>query len=233
MISRALKLQERIQAFCRDEKYMTDLSKDTLTNDEWEDLKQTAAGLEPFHIATKRLEGRGGKGHHGSVWEVLPTFEWLLKQLEDAIPKTTSKSKMKWTHHQVSSQNAWEKLTKYYHKTDDCHQIYAAALLFHPHCRIGYFDRIWTGLATQVKQRMLAAVRDTWKRDYESIEHESPDVQPFKRQRRSETPDAIERFIQDAITQHQSITANSDEFERYIHGTPVDGVKNLIEWWAA
>jgi hypothetical protein len=40
----------------------------------------------------------------------------------------------------VAHQNAWAKLNKYYNKTDNSHDIYAAATLLHPARRKAYFD---------------------------------------------------------------------------------------------
>jgi hypothetical protein len=76
---------------------------------------------------------------------------------------------------------------------------------------------------------LYASVREAWKHDYES---NKPIEQPFKRQRRrSKSPDDIDIFLRNAIAADDPDASDSDEFDRYIHGVPIN-VDNLIQWWA-
>jgi hypothetical protein len=233
MIERSLIVEERIRAFCRDERYHDSLKDDELSETEWADLRRIKAGLEPFRLATKRLEGNGKKGHHGSVWEVLPAFEHILDCLEQGMPVT---KKQKASVHHVSCQNAWEKLRKYYNKTDDCHEVYAAAVLFQPRLRATYFDATWNdGNTTEIKQQMLNNVHGAWKRDYrDSMQDQTVEHVP-KRQKRQHSPDAIELSMERAVANRQPIRDDYDDFERYIYASPTpkqDVGDNVIAWWA-
>jgi hypothetical protein len=84
-IKRGLKIKNRIRYFC--DKYSTDLGPDVLSDTEWEYLAEIAEGLKPFHQATLRVEGNAQLGHHGSVWEVLPTLEGLLHAMEQGLQR--------------------------------------------------------------------------------------------------------------------------------------------------
>jgi hypothetical protein len=139
-LHRGLKLRSRLTLFCIE--YKEELGKDFLSEDDWKHLTEIAAGLQPFHEATLRVEGKAGKGHHGSVWEVLPTLEALLSVMEEGKQDLDRQRKGK-SPLAVAYQNAWEKLRKYYSLTDGSHNIYAAATLFNPTRRKTYFDEQW------------------------------------------------------------------------------------------
>jgi hypothetical protein len=77
------------------------------------------------------------------VWEVLPLLECLLGLMEDgrANLEATGQGTSPLV---VAYQNTWEKLDKYYNKTDSSHEIYAATTLLYPgHCK-AYFNDQWT-----------------------------------------------------------------------------------------
>lgn len=145
MIRRALRVEERLRQFCRDERYRNDLQNDTLSDDDWEHLTQVAKALRPFYDATQRMQGAGREGHHGSIWEAIPALEGLLAAMESGLPPSSTRRHQKPTPLEVAHQNAWEKLRKYYKKTDICPEIYGAALLLHPCHRRTYFDLSWKG----------------------------------------------------------------------------------------
>ena len=70
-IRRGLQLKNRIRFFCLE--YSDGIGEDILTDEDWYHLGEICEGLKPFHEATLRVEGNAGRGHHGAVWEVLPT----------------------------------------------------------------------------------------------------------------------------------------------------------------
>jgi hypothetical protein len=49
-----------------------------LSGKDWATITEYIRLLKPFAKATQLLEGRGQHGRHGTIWEVLVTFEWLL-----------------------------------------------------------------------------------------------------------------------------------------------------------
>jgi hypothetical protein len=79
-------------------------------------------------------EGRAKSGFYGAVWEVLLALEGLLGLIEAKRHNLDSHGRGK-TPLAVAYQNAWEKLSKYYNKTDNSYSIYAAATLLYPNYR--------------------------------------------------------------------------------------------------
>jgi hypothetical protein len=221
-IRRGLKLKNRIRFFCIE--YSDRISEDQLTDDDWNHLSEIFEGLKPFYEATLRVESNAGKGHHGAIWEVLPTLEALLSEMEDGRRRLEQAGRGQ-TPLAVAYQNAWEKLNKYYNITDDSHSIYAAATLFNPARRQDYFDQQWTTLEMKSwKQRMLYTVKKIWEDNYKGKEPIRQSMPP-KRQ-----PDFLDRFF----SKHRD-KAGSDAFDSYIQGTPVvfinDDEEDLLNWW--
>jgi hypothetical protein len=223
MIQRALHLKQRLWLFSHDSRFKDDLKNDNINEAEWTQLALIQDGLEPFVIATTRLQGRAQHGHHGSVWEVLLIMEYVMQQLEKEILRTKPRGRP--TPIQVASQNAWEKLRKYYNETDNSWQIYAAGTLFNPVIRREWFDRNWTSPETSVvKDRMLASLQQTWATEYA---HQLPPA-PIKHQ----TLDPIDDFIFSGIQRSTGAgMTTEDEFEAYTNGRGSEGVQNLIQWW--
>ena len=58
------------------------ITEEGLTSRDWEAINDYVSLLKPFKEATSWLEGRGGAGSCGAIWEVLPTFDYLIQQLE-------------------------------------------------------------------------------------------------------------------------------------------------------
>jgi len=96
--------------------------------------------LEPFYTLTLLFKGRADAGYHGVIWEALPTLEILLNHLE-GLMCTVPADKIVL---RLYIQQAWEKLKKYYNRTDENYQIYAAATLLNPCLRKQYFYDYWT-----------------------------------------------------------------------------------------
>jgi hypothetical protein len=230
-IKRAIDIQRRIDVFCyahRDE-----LAEDILSEDDWTYLKHVVVGLQPFHYTTLRLEGRATHGHHGAIWEALPVLAYLMGQVEkgrelwaqQATTEITGRGSNRVervVHHpmEIAYQNAWEKLTKYYKKTDDAHAIYAAAVLLHPSHRKRWFDDHWVGVEQQYIDPMIANVKKIWYDNYEGFE--VPETQVVQH------IDPIDEFL-NAMNRDLD---NQDPFDHFIYGRTLafaetDGV---IDW---
>jgi hypothetical protein len=54
-----------------------------LAANDWATITEYQNCLKPLEIATKRLEGRGKVGGFGAIYEVLPVFEYILRNLEE------------------------------------------------------------------------------------------------------------------------------------------------------
>lgn len=216
------------------EKYRGDLAADALSDTEWLHLQEVADALRPFHDATQRLQGTGRHGTHGSIWEALPTLEFLLKHLESGVKPEGLKRRP--TPLEIAHQNAWDKIRKYYEKTDDCHEIYAAGLLFHPCHRRAYFDNAWTEEEERrLKEQMLKNVKDVWSTDYCNAFalSTSPRESPAKRQKRERSPDAIEKHLLGIYEESHSEAVIGDDFDAYLAGSRLNPreITNVIGWW--
>jgi hypothetical protein len=54
-----------------------------LAANDWATITEYQNCLKPLEIATKRLEGRGKVSSFGAIYEVLPVFEYILRNLEE------------------------------------------------------------------------------------------------------------------------------------------------------
>lgn len=217
-LKRGLAIKPYIQLFCL--QFQAVLSDDALSETDWEELGEIVIALEPFHTATLHVEGRAGRGHHGAVWETLPILEVLLGLME-AGREAAGSSPLA-----VAHQNAWDKLNKYYNKTDTSHEIYGAATLLHPARRKAYFDEQWTSKEGKaMKNKMIASLKKTWEQEYQG--------QAPRATTPLEQPKARKGFLDDHFKKVQSAT--SDPFSAFINAAPTEfadeSAENLITWW--
>jgi hypothetical protein len=165
-LQRALLLKRRIQLFCLNRQ--SELDKDILQEADWKSFDKITLGLRPFHQATLRAEGSAQNGHHGAIREALPNLETLLGTLEkqqEELHKIQGKKAPQPI--QVAYQIAWEKLRKYYNKTDDAHGIYAAAVRLHPKYPKHYFERKWaTKELKEWKEPLYQSIKEYWEAEY-------------------------------------------------------------------
>ena len=123
----------------------------------------------------------------------------------------------------IAHQNAWDKLTKYYNKTDECHLIYAAATLFNPKQRKAFFDKHWkTKESEQWKEEMISRIRQEWESSYQGKVTADSDTQPLHQR------DELDEFLDPRET------VDGDEFTRYTESTPTELAStdyNLLQWW--
>ena len=150
-------------------------------------------------------EGRAKTGFYGAVWEVLPTLEGLLGIMEAGRYDLDSQNRGK-TPLAIAYQNAWEKLSKYYNKTDASHSIYAAATLLHPSYRKQYYDDTWTGDSIDWKDQRLAKVKAVWEQQYKA---QAPNQE---QQQNAKPPSFIQKYVQKRV----QIQASEDLFTRFI-----------------
>jgi hypothetical protein len=266
-LQRALQLKTRLRAFCLEDGYAEELSKDLLTDEDWQQLAEIADGLKVFWQATKRVEGNAQRGSHGSIWEVLPLIEALQGVLEEGLrrynpdrlqellsvhtpstrqPATQRRrgnarsqnstpaedsSSTAIPHLAIAYQNAWEKLRKYYNLTDVSHEIYAAAVLFHPSLRQRYFDIHWvTESLAEWKTIMISNVKKHYEKEY-PVEQQVLEERPKKKVRE---PDFLDIFLRQGVTT-TSQPSDRDVFDTYITGEPTifneDDKDAVFPWW--
>jgi len=101
-------------------------------------------------LCTKDLEGNAKlkegarKASHGTLWELLPVFEHILKHFEDLQLQATRGDFNRHQGIQSSITLAWNKTTQYYKKTD-ASIAWLAAVVLHPRFKWRYFEVNWKG----------------------------------------------------------------------------------------
>jgi hypothetical protein len=218
-IGRALDLQERLFLFSI--RFKDELGEDLLSEDDWSHLKLLFDALYPFNDATQILQSHAGSGHHGSIWEFIPTIEALMKEMEQGIGDQKAQGQAT-SPIAIAYQNAWEKLQKYYKLTDNAHTLYAAATIFSPATRQSYFDQHWTTTAmTRWKEKVMKKVRLEWEINYRNT---MPDIQEAVVRR----PNLLEKHL-------GRVPVEGDQFQQYAIGMPTAFVSetdvDLLLWW--
>jgi len=179
MIKRAIKLKEAIHNY-QDDVEIDMPSEDYLTPNDWLELRELHALLEPLYEASIRVQNKGTK--EGALHDVLTSMDYCLTQLEDAKKKLTKTSTITW---RTSVNLGWQKLDQYYHMTDD-NPAYTIAIVLHPCMKFKWFEKHWDhkgGSFKKAKDMIIAAyekqkvkyshlvpVRTTPKRDLKGID---------------------------------------------------------------
>ena len=194
MIQRALLLKDPLDLFVKRAREKpgqeSPLPKDDeLSANDWNILARTRDILKPFFDLTLRLQSRARHATHGSIWEALPTLDFLLNELEvkskvygaqltgsssAAQPRESAKRSAKKAgqqplesdiaHISTSIDSCWAKLRKYYSLMDES-PVYAAAVVLNPDHKWDYFKTSWEEHAdwiTKAEQN----VEDLWNTMY-------------------------------------------------------------------
>jgi hypothetical protein len=116
-----------------------------LTAGDWATINEYKKLLAPFKEATSFMEGRGKAGTCGAIWEVIPTFEWLLKQLQDLRDQLREvdyeDDDAPEDHLLINLNAAYLKIDEYYSKLNVSAAYYAACRL-HPAYK-NFVDAAW------------------------------------------------------------------------------------------
>lgn len=129
MTARAIELADQIDYFCSKEK---DLKLDSLSEQDWTELKKVCNFLKSFADATKATEG-----HAHTIDRTLPIMDFLLSKFEAARIEYGSDAFMA-----PCVEAGWAKLDAYYTLTDRS-SAYVAAIVFSPHRKWHYIDVAW------------------------------------------------------------------------------------------
>ncbi|RYO79483.1 hypothetical protein DL762_008141 [Monosporascus cannonballus] len=161
-----------------------------LTDHDWHVLDVTAEILRYYEDCIKILEGdgiqrkrkKGWIGSYGNIWDVIPTFEFLLERLEEY--KDRESELLDGQYLGVNINLAWKKLDEYYTKVEET-PIYVTALALHPAYRWLWFERSWSDHPEWV-QRAKQQVSDIWYTDYRNtdVARQSTAGPPPKRTKR-------------------------------------------------
>jgi len=187
-----------------------------LNTNDWQIINDYIDILRPISEATGLLEGRGKAGRHSAIWEVIPTFDWLLKVFEERKDRLTEATLEDYPtqeamedHAKININLGWKKLSAYFKKLDKTPAYYTAVLL-HPHLKRFCYN------AWRDKPQWLidgdAAFKRLWKSYKERSITSSTNPPPPKRVRASSGRE-------DHIAAYTGVTTpgetHDDEYERW------------------
>jgi len=252
MIQRALLLRDPIDLFVKRavEKSQRDgpLSRDDeLSCSDWDILSRIAELLKPFYDQSVRIQSRAPEAKNGSLWETIPTMEFLLNRLEAQMIRyggEVDKSERKnlklalgttddnLDHEQllICIKNAWIKLDEYYRRMSDT-PAYTASVIMNPLHKWHWFDIHWN-TQPQWTEKAREAVRELWIENYKDTE---TNIEPsILSSTPDEDPTDFDQFMAppDYYTDEYSV----DEYERYCterrQGQKTAKNFNLCSFWA-
>jgi hypothetical protein len=205
MIEVAVVLQEAI------EEYFTiheedEIKLDKLDTTEWSTLYEIKDFLALLKSTTKSLEGYGH-----TLDRVIPSMDYILAQFE--------KAKVQYANHDVLKNmvnSGWQKMDKYYSKTDES-PAYPAAIILNPVRKEKYMDKYWkSSWAESAKD----AVRKLWQDEYMP-----KNTQNTPQSTSQTTTNEFELWL-GAIDTPEEVP---DEYEAYLNEPKVFGYERPIE----
>lgn len=164
--------------------------KNYLTDEDWSTLTEYLAILKPLKIATKRLESRIKEGKFGSLWEVLPAFEYLLDQFKRL------------------------KLNQYYNLPDRS-PAYIAATVLHPAIKWTFADKYWDGEERAHWKTAAQEALQKLRPEYKDPPIDSTTDQVSKHQQRVASSD-IDDYFRGGFAPITPIDDNHDEYEQWL-----------------
>jgi hAT family C-terminal dimerisation region len=245
MIRRALELKEALDIYATKLRVSSDeLDAETYKEDylsplEWDALQLIKDQLEPLFLITKSLEGNpdlidgARKASHGALWEILPTFEFLLTHFE-GLEKEAKAGKFN-DHRGIQSSItlAWNTTKKWYGKTDNS-IAWVAGVALHPRFKFNWFDTYWT---SHGEARALSTSKTKLRRLWES-DYKTDDV-VGRAERSPEPPEEISYLEGILNAQAPSSTSRAtrptsrkDELHLYLAEPPTD-LLGALEYWKA
>ncbi len=255
MIQRALLLRDPLDLFIKralekPEKDKPLPQEDELSSHNWDILSRTAELLKPFNDQTIRLQSRAPHASHGSLWETVPTIEFLLSGLEehavrygrdDKSKKKVTKRALKQTdiddsdheHLLACIKNAWDKLDDYYQRMDES-PVYAASVVLNPRHKWHWFDVHWHNKPQWIKKAQ-ENVKTLWNMQYKDIEAVQSELSILT-SAPDEDPTDFDQFMLPP-DYYQGIKVNQiDEYEQYLKDAlQVKAAKklSLCDFWAS
>ncbi|RYP07091.1 hypothetical protein DL764_002723 [Monosporascus ibericus] len=222
-------------------------AENQLTDHDWEVLKLTADILKYYEDAVKTLEGdgiptlrkRGWLGSYGNIWDVIPSFEFLLDRLERFKARVEDLPDSRYMAANLNL--AWLKLNEYYTKLQET-PIYVTALALHPAYRWRWFERNWANHPEWI-QHARDQVEGVWLEGYAHMEllPRTEHARPAKRAKRY--CNELQRYLEqsrygpntmgsDDSTDVQARDALGEYSAWYMDFEPGDrGVQDPIAYW--
>jgi hypothetical protein len=255
MLRRALLLREAINLFCIQYIRLGELETEAMIDDEtWSLLQRICDILEVFNIATLQFQGKGQDGHHGALWEVLPSIEQMLTEMESFraqypllepqdLPtvsrgrKPLSSAIVKPSNEQflaIAVNNAWKKLDEYYDLTDQS-TAYIAAVVLNPQWKWIFFDASWAS-----RQDWLTTAKTKVQNLWDEYQDryavpEAPSVPIVNKPTYTRPQPQLAYMYRITASQSTSSIPKGDDYERYMKDDPVHVAEGVVfsqlTWW--
>lgn len=220
MIKRAIKLKNAIQLYQSNDDGLDE--DDVLTKDDWIQLTEMLALLEPIYEASLHVQSTPDhlKQTHGALHEVLTSMDYILTTLEAAKNTTTYTDTV---HFRTSVNLGWQKLDRYYAKTD-LNPAYIMAVFLHPHYRQHWFEAHWKRDDCESAADVVNAVYMDAKRRYNTCVP------------RRTSPVAIRKKELEGFAAHCNVSRrkrfdDDDDLDRWRHEEQAPYDVNPLAWW--
>lgn len=222
MLTRAFEVRDAVDTFNMLER--SQLEDDQLTEEEWEDLEKLMEFLEAYSHAAMSTQG-----HFATVDKVLPTMEFLLGVLERG--KNMYAEDMRFMG--PCTKAGWEKLDKWYRRTDDS-IAYCAAVVLCPNRKWKFFEKVeWQPAWIRKAKRN---VKDLWEQEYKPRTSPESDQTPEPLSTSTSTTKRPNLF---AVWEQETLDtpALEDEYEQYLRSPLIaltrDAAKKFDPraWW--
>lgn len=220
-IERALIIKSRLQLFS--ERYQQAYDLEPLSAEDWNILEELYAVLQPFFAAVKDLQSHATEGHHGSVWEWIPTIEYLWKFCQHKLVEYQAKYGKNHAM-AIACQNAWQKLDIYWRASDKAETMYAAATLLAPCGRKAYFERNWP------EEEMTSMIETVHSYYLEFYANQIPVPDKTKTIAYRPTPREMMLGMHTTMSESQQQT-QGDAFFVYINKPPERDEVDVLNWW--
>ena len=162
----------------------------------------------PFWLLTLRLEGNAPTGSYGTIWEVLPAMEVLIRHLEKATTIYTHR-KSKFINACIN--NALMKLQHYYRLLDDS-LVYTASVVLNPVIKERHFAKKWIGNQENWTPRTKEDVRAFWIEEYkDKVVNETQATSTKSAKEKDSAFNMFDDYIYDQLSTSEAI----DEYNIY------------------
>lgn len=236
MIRRALLLRDPLDLFIKRAVEKPERSKrlpqeDELSSHDWDTLALTAEILKPFYDQTLRLESKAPEASHGSIWETIPTIEFLLSGLEtqtirlggnvDKTKKITRRahkqkddddSESDHQHLLVCIKNAQDKLGDYYQQMQES-PVYTASVVLNPQHKWHWFNFHWKTKHEWIGKAQ-SNVQNLWFTNYKDTIQTYQDQPPIIHSTAGQDPSDFDQFMMPPDYYDEENQA--DEYEQYL-----------------
>lgn len=219
-----------------------------LSGKDWLVVGEYVQLLLPFKEATSLLEGRGKAGTSGAIWEVLPTFDWLVNRMEDQKERLKN-AKLEdpdgpEDHVLINVNLALLKLSKYYTKLKDSPAYYIACRL-HPEYK-QWLEEAWKVPANYDDALFGRHPREGWLeeshrglyqmwkayKDRSGAAATAPDLSHVPKKVRLGGLSSRSEYMRATIRSSEATQEEDDELEQWLREPPLpEGTCNPLQYW--